>query len=221
VTAPVLLITAGPSREHFDDVRFLSNAASGALGIALARGAAALGWRTHLALGPTHLAPPDRVLVHRFVSAVDLDELCARLWPEVDAFVATAAVSDHRPAERIAGKRKKESGDWAPRLVPTPDVLARRAEEKGERILVGFSLESGAGPEEARRKLVKKRLDLIVWNTPASLGAPDGRFTWIESGGRERDLGLLAKETLAAQILRFVGDEWARRRGSGRPDEGR
>jgi phosphopantothenoylcysteine decarboxylase/phosphopantothenate--cysteine ligase len=219
--APVLLITAGPSREHFDDVRYLSNGASGALGIALARNAVALGWRTHLALGPTHLDPPDGCEAHRFVSALDLDEICSALWSEVDAFVATAAVCDYRPAERIPGKRKKSPEGWLPELVRTPDVLAGRSQEKGERVLVGFSLESGCGTEEARRKLVKKRLDLILWNTPANLGAPDGRYTWIESGGRERDLGLLSKEAVAAEILHFVGETRAVRRGPVRPDEGR
>ena len=219
--APVILITAGPSREYFDDVRFLSNGASGALGIALARAAVAAGWPTHLALGPTHLEPPEGAALHRFISADDLDAICTSLWPEVDVFIATAAVCDYRPAERIVGKRKKSPGDWSPRLVRTPDVLARRSEEKGERTLIGFSLESGSGPEEARRKLVKKNLDLILWNTPTNLGAPDGRYTWIERGGRERELGLLSKEAVAAEILRFVGELRARRRGPVRPDEER
>jgi phosphopantothenoylcysteine decarboxylase/phosphopantothenate--cysteine ligase len=223
---PVLLITAGPSREHFDDIRFISNGATGALGIALARAAVDAGWRTILALGPTHLEPPDGAELHRFVSAEELDAICAALWPEVEAFIATAAVCDHRPGERLPGKRKKDGGDWPVRLVPTPDVLANRAEEKGSRVLVGFSLESGAGPEEARRKLVKKRLDLILWNAPANLGAPDGRYTWIEAGdrgavGTERDLGLLAKEAVADRILRFVSEAWARRRESERLDEER
>lgn len=215
---PTLLITAGPSREYFDDIRFISNGATGALGIALARAAAAAGWRAILALGPTHLEPPAGVEVHRFVSAEELDSICARLWPEVGAFVATAAVCDHRPAERAPGKRKKDGREWPVRLVPTPDVLANRAVEKGERVLVGFSLESGAGPEEARRKLVKKRLDLILWNSPANLGAPEGRYLWIESGGEERDLGLLPKEAVAAQILRFVSEAWSLRREPQRLD---
>jgi len=223
---PVLLITAGPSREHFDDIRFISNGATGALGIAIARAAAEARWRTILALGPTHLSPPAGVEVHRFVCAQELDAICAALWPEVGAFIATAAVCDHRPAERHPGKRKKDGGDWPVRLVPTPDVLANRAAHKGSRVLVGFSLESGAGMEEARRKLVKKRLDLILWNAPENLGAPDGRYTWIEAGdrgaaGAERDLGLLAKEEVATRILHFVSEAWARRRVSERLDEER
>lgn len=216
---PVLLITAGPSREHFDDVRFLSNGASGSLGIALARGAVDAGWDVHLALGPTHMEPPSNAKCHRFVSALDLDEICTRLWPEVDTFVATAAVCDYRPAERFSGKRKKGDSGWSPELVRTPDVLARRGLEKGDRTLVGFSLESGAGPEEAHRKLVTKHLDLILWNTPTNLGTPEGRYTCVEPGGGTRELGLLPKEAVAAEILRFVGEARTRRRGSVPPDE--
>lgn len=204
-----LLVTAGPSREYFDDVRYLSNGASGALGIAVARRAAALGWTVHLALGPTHLAPPEGVTVHTFVSADDLDAICRTLWPEVDVFVATAAVCDYRPAERTPGKRKKEPGDWTPTLVRTPDVLAGRGEEKGNRTLVGFSLESGAGTDEARRKLVKKNLDLILWNTPANLGQCEGRYRWITAGVEDEELELLPKEEIADRILRFVGEQRA------------
>ncbi len=221
MSSPVLLITAGPSREYFDDVRFLSNAASGALGIAIATRAVELGWRTQLALGPTGLTPPTGAEVHPFTSAAELDSICRRLWPEVGAFIATAAVCDYRPAERISGKKRKDPGDWTPRLVRTPDVLAGRGAEKGDRVLVGFSLESGAEPRDARRKLVQKALDLILWNTPTNLGAPEGRYTWIEPGAEDRDLGLLSKEAVAEEILRFVGESWACRRGPDRPDEGR
>ncbi|MGA1202801.1 MAG: phosphopantothenoylcysteine decarboxylase [Planctomycetota bacterium] len=232
VDRPLLLITAGPSREHFDDVRFLSNGASGSLGIALAAAAVPRGWEVHLALGPTRVPAPDRVTVHPFVSALDLDRICTELWPRVDTFIATAAVCDYRPAERYAGKRKKGEDDWAPRMVRTPDVLAGRGAEKGDRTLVGFSLEAGAGPEEAVRKLVKKNLDLILWNTPTNLGSSQGRYTWVEApetgrapessglgGTRIRDLGLLPKETVAGEILDFVGAARTRRRGPLHPDE--
>ena len=89
---PVMLITAGPSREYFDDVRFLSNGASGALGIALATRALAHDWDVHLALGPTQLSVPEGIHVHRFISAQDLEAICIELWPTVDTFVATAAM---------------------------------------------------------------------------------------------------------------------------------
>ncbi len=202
----VLLVTAGPSREYFDDVRFLSNAASGSLGIAIAAEGYRRGWEVHIALGPTHLAPSPEVTVHPFVSAEDLDRICTELWPRVDAFVATAAVCDYRPAHRIPGKRKKGKEDWQPELTRTPDVLARRGLEKGERTIVGFSLESGEGPDEAHRKLVKKNLDLILWNTPSNLGSSEGRYVMVEPGGRTRALGLLPKESVAAEVLEFLGE---------------
>lgn len=179
-----LLVSAGPSREYVDDVRFLSNPSTGSMGIAVAEAAAENGWRVHLALGPTHLRPNpsfDRIEVHPFVSALDLEAIAVRLWPDVDAFVATAAVADYRPAERIIGKRKKAPGDWTVRFVRNPDVLANRGREKGHRILVGFALEAVPDVAEARRKQVEKNLDLIILNTALNFGSAEGDFTWIEA----------------------------------------
>lgn len=216
--ARTLLVSAGPSREFIDDVRFLSNPSTGSMGIAVAEAAAQRGWRVHLALGPTHLRPDpalDRIELHPFVSALDLEAIAVRLWPEVDAFVATAAVADYRPAERITGKRKKEPGDWTVRFVRNPDVLANRGREKGHRTLVGFALEAVPDVTEARRKQVEKNLDLIILNTAINFGSPGGDFTWIEAE-RSGEPGLEAtrsepiakpartKLALAREIVSFL-----------------
>ncbi len=122
---PVLLVTAGPTREPIDDVRYLSNGASGILGIETALAARDAGWQVHLALGPVSSHPPlEGIHLHPFTTARDLEEIAVELWSEVDSLVATAAVCDYRPAEKIAGKRKKSAGDWHLRLVRNPDVLA-------------------------------------------------------------------------------------------------
>ncbi len=199
-----LLITAGPSREYLDDVRYLSNASSGRLGIELARAAAARHHSVDLALGPTHLAAPSKVQLHRFTSAIELDEITAGLWPEVDAFVATAAVADYRPESRLAGKRKKSGDVWTLELVRTPDVLWNRSRDKGDRVLVGFALESDQNIAEAERKLLAKRLDLIILNGPANLGSELGEFLWIEASGPQRRFESATKPELAREIVTFL-----------------
>lgn len=211
---PVVLISAGPTREYIDDVRFLSNASSGRMGLAVAVAAHELGCTVHLALGPTRLDVPAGIHVHPFTSAVELDQIAEKLWPEVDAFVATAAVADYRPAERIAGKRKKGDGEWSLELVRNPDVLANRGRQKGSRVLVGFALESDPTHAEARRKLVQKRLDLIILNSTANLGSTGGDFDWIEAGSSIQpgapdvesavELRGVTKDQLALRIAEFV-----------------
>ncbi|MFN0057660.1 MAG: phosphopantothenoylcysteine decarboxylase [Planctomycetota bacterium] len=201
---PTILISAGPSREYFDDVRFLSNASSGAMGIEVARAAVSRGARAVLALGPVALAPPAGVEVHSFVSALELDAITKRLWPEVDAFVATAAVCDYRPSTRLAGKRKKTGDEWIETLTPNPDVLALRSEEKGARVLVGFALEADPRRDEAERKLRAKRLDVIILNSTQNLGSRAGRFEWIEAGGRSEEFENITKSALAEKIVAYI-----------------
>ena len=214
---PVLLITAGPSREPIDDVRYLSNGASGRMGLAVAQVAAEKGWQVHLALGPVDAQIPAGVIHHPFETARDLDALTAQLWPQVDAFVATAAVCDYRPHERIPGKKKKAPGDWNLQLVRNPDILENRSkdreDENGPRILVGFALESQAGEEEARRKAVKKNLDLVLCNSPGNLGVATGDYIWIEPGQPSIDLPAISKDLLAVKLMEFIGTHVTPRRG--------
>ena len=122
MSSPVLFITAGPTREPIDDIRFLSNGASGTLGIEIAIAARDAGWTVHLALGPVPHRPLEGIHLHPFVTALDLEKIAIDLWPEVDAMVATAAVGDYRPAQKIDGKRKKSAGDWDLRLVRTRPI---------------------------------------------------------------------------------------------------
>ena len=210
---PVLLVTAGPTREPIDDVRYLSNGASGTLGIEMALAARDAGWQVHLALGPVATHPPlEGIHLHPFTTARDLEKIAVELWPEVDSLVATAAVCDYRPAEKIDGKRKKSAGDWHLRLVRNPDVLAARGAEKGDRVLVGFALEATMDVEEALRKAVNKRLDLVLCNTPGNLGAAMGDYVWIEPGGHTDSLPAISKRELAQKLVEFIGTRVASRR---------
>jgi len=210
---PVLLVTAGPTREPIDDVRYLSNGASGILGIETALAARDVGWQVHLALGPVSSHPPlEGIHLHPFTTARDLEEISVELWSEVDSLVATAAVCDYRPAEKIDGKRKKSAGDWNLRLVRNPDVLAARGAEKGDRVLVGFALEATLDVEEALRKAVNKRLDLVLCNTPGNMGAAMGDYVWIEPGGHTDSLPAISKRELAQKLVEFIGTRVASRR---------
>lgn len=213
--APVLLISAGPSREYLDDIRFLSNSASGRLGVEIARCAVAEGWEVHLALGPVAIEVPSRVHLHRFESAIELDGIAEELWPEVDAFVATAAVADYRPGVREPGKRKKTEGEWSVQLITNPDVLLNRSKEKENRVLIGFALESGDQEVEARRKAVQKRLDLVISNAPENLGAVKGDFAWVEPGAETCHLHGISKADLSRKLVGFIGGLLAQRRRCG------
>ncbi len=213
---PVLLITAGPTREPIDAVRFLSNGASGTVGIEVAKVAVTAGWEVHLALGPVHQPAPDGVIHHPFTTACDLEKIAVELWPRVDVLVATAAVCDYRPAEPITGKRKKSDDRWDLQLVPNPDVLAARGAEKederGPRVLVGFALETDHHEEEARRKAVNKRLDLVLCNTPDNLGVAMGDYVWLEPGEPAIPMPDITKRDLAVKIVEFIGTKVASRR---------
>lgn len=205
-----LLVSAGPTREHIDDVRFISNSSSGRMGMAIAEAALARGWQVHLALGPTPVPPPAGVELHPFTSARDLDAISKRLWPTVDAFVATAAVGDYRPEIRLAGKKKKREDRWRLELVLNPDILAERSREKGSRTLVGFALEAKPRREEALRKLVQKGLDLIILNSTANLGSSEGDFDWIEGSGKVEALTAVSKTDVAERIVTFLTEKMSR-----------
>lgn len=201
-----ILITAGPTREHWDDVRFLSSGATGRLGIEIARAAADLGHESVLVLGPTHLEPPvhPTIRVERVVSARDMLAACLESWPTCHALVATAAVADFRPAERHLGKRAK-SGDGATlRLERNPDVLATLAADKGARRVLGFALQVEDAEHLAREKLVRKHLDGIVLDGPEALGVGAADFRLLLPDGTAREYPATSKADLARHLVAFV-----------------
>jgi phosphopantothenoylcysteine decarboxylase/phosphopantothenate--cysteine ligase len=201
-----VLITAGPTREHLDRVRFLSSASTGLMGIEVAKACAAAGHEAVLVLGPTHLVPPDdaRIRVRRVLSALDLLAVCREEWPGCDALVATAAVADYRPARAHAGKPEKAEGPVSLEFVRNPDVLAELAATKGSRPVVGFALQVEDAESRARAKLAKKNLDAVVLDGPAALGADRADFTVILASGEARARPGATKADIAREIVALV-----------------
>jgi phosphopantothenoylcysteine decarboxylase/phosphopantothenate--cysteine ligase len=164
-----ILITAGPTREYIDDVRFLSNASSGRMGYALAEAALRAGHEVELVTGPVELTPPSGCRVHRIETTDQLRELCVRLFPECDGVIATAAVCDYRPKQRVAGKITKTGQPIVLELTETSDVLAELGAQRGHRWVVGFALESQDPRNNAMRKLRMKNCSCIVLNDTVGL----------------------------------------------------
>ena len=174
-----LLVTAGPTREYLDAVRFISNASSGKMGFACAAAAARAGHDVTLVSGPVALADPPRVRTIRVTSADEMYRAVLKAYSKADAVIMTAAVGDYRPAERVAGKLKKNAEALTLRLVRTRDILKELGRKKGKRVLVGFALEvpldSARGEQDAVHqallKYKKKNLDYVVLNTPRTFAA--------------------------------------------------
>ncbi|MFM7167711.1 MAG: phosphopantothenoylcysteine decarboxylase [Planctomycetaceae bacterium] len=166
-----ILITAGPTREYIDDVRFLSNASSGRMGYALAEAALRAGHEVELVTGPVELIPPSGCRVHRIETTDQLRELCVRLFPQCDGVIATAAVCDYRPKQRVAGKITKTGQPIVLELTETSDVLAELGAQRGHRWVVGFALESQDPRNNAMRKLRMKNCSCIVLNDTSAIGS--------------------------------------------------
>jgi len=165
------LITAGPTREYLDSVRFLSNASSGKMGFACARAALRKGHRVTLVTGPVNLKPPQNAQLIPVVSANDMYHAVAHHFPQADCLIMTAAVADYTPRRKAAKKMPKTQGPLQLQLKRTPDILARMGKRKKNQILIGFALQDQAARLNAARKLRDKNLDAIVLNTPNALAA--------------------------------------------------
>jgi phosphopantothenoylcysteine decarboxylase/phosphopantothenate--cysteine ligase len=159
-----VLVTAGPTVEDIDPVRFLSNRSSGKMGYAVAEEAHARGAGVTLVSGPVSLPAPAGVELVQVRSAAEMGEAVLRLFPGTDIVVKAAAVADYRPAEPAAGKIKKGEGAKTLSLERTDDILARLGREKKGQVLVGFAAETDNLLENARGKLAGKNLDLVVAN---------------------------------------------------------
>ena len=203
-----ILVTAGPTREAIDPVRFLSNRSSGKMGYALARVAARRGHEVTLISGPVALRPPAKVL---FVAVITADEMLAavkRNLSRCDALIMAAAVADWRPRRVRAQKIKKATGYRLLCLEPTPDILKQLRSKKGRRVFIGFAAETERMLAGARRKLAEKGLDLIVAN---DVSRPDAGFdvntnqvTLMEASGGVQTLPLMTKMKVAARILDWL-----------------
>jgi len=208
-----VLVTAGPTREDIDPVRFLSNRSSGKMGYAVARAAARRGAKVVLVTGPTALETPGGVERIDVRSAEDMLRAVEARFPECTLAIFAAAVADYRAVEPSESKIKRTQDALTLRLEPNPDILATVAREKGERLVVGFAAETDNVAENARKKLAQKNADVMVANDVTAEGAgfdvDTNMVTLLSSDGRDLPLPRLTKAEVAERIL----DEVLRLRG--------
>ena len=201
-----VVVTAGPTREAIDPVRFISNHSSGKMGVAVAAAAWRRGAEVHLVSGPLSVAAPVGVTVHAVESTNDMASKVEQLLPESDVLVMAAAPADFRPAEPASAKIKKASEPRAISLTGTPDILqfTKHARRAGA-VVVGFALETNDPVSNGRAKLTAKDLDLIVVNDATEAGAGFGvdtnRVTLLTRDGGEEALPLMPKTDVAEAIL--------------------
>ncbi len=204
-----VLITAGPTHEPIDAVRFIGNRSSGKMGIALAAEWIKQGAEVTLLLGPTHLTPPPGCAeVVRFETAEELDALAQARWPFADWGIAAAAVADVRPAAVSPAKMHRADLPPAIDLAPTPDILAQwGASKQAHQRLVGFALETDEGRASAESKFQRKHLDCIVLNTLLDDGAgfqTDTNKVSIYAGANWHTFELKSKAEVAADLVAFL-----------------
>src|SRR5712691_460605 len=199
-----LMVTAGPTHEAIDPVRYLGNRSTGKMGFAVAKEAAARGAQVVLISGPVALADPPRVQVVRVESAEEMAREVLDRYHAVDAVVMAAAVADWRPTRAADSKLKKEAGPPKLSLVPTADILSSLGKRKEHQVLVGFAAETGGPEHEARRKLAEKNLDLVVANQVGApgtgFGADTNRAAILSAGGDDVPLREWSKAELAAAV---------------------
>ncbi len=203
-----VLITAGPTIEMIDPVRFLSNRSSGRLGYALAAAAQRRGARVTLISGPTHVPVPRGVTLVPVQSALDMQRACRRHAPRAQLIIMTAAVADFRAQKISAHKIKKGTRRTLQlRLVRTPDLLAELCRRRrANQFIAGFALESRALLAAAQKKIRSKGCDVIVANTPDAINAITQRVTLLWPDGTHETLPALTKPQLARALLdRFYG----------------
>jgi phosphopantothenoylcysteine decarboxylase/phosphopantothenate--cysteine ligase len=201
-----VLVTAGPTREAIDPVRYISNHSSGRMGVALAAAAWRRGADVSLVAGPLQVPTPPGVRVTRVETTDEMAAAVAAELPQADVLVMAAAPADFRPAQAAGQKMKRGAGDATLALAPTADILAgTRALRRGGAVIVGFALETTDLEANARKKLAAKDLDLIVLNDATEPGAGFGvetnRVTLLGRDGGVDALPLMAKAEVADAIL--------------------
>ena len=205
-----IVITAGPTREHIDPVRYISNNSSGKMGYALARAAVDAGGITTLVSGPVNLPPPAHTTMIGVLSADDMLEQCRKLLPACDIFIACAAVADYKPATVAQQKIKKMAEEMQLQLVRTPDIVTSIGASEPRPFTVGFAAETDDVVANARDKLERKGLDMVVANDvsdPAiGFNSEENAVTVIWRGG-ERHLGRANKDQIAREILDLVAEQ--------------
>jgi phosphopantothenoylcysteine decarboxylase/phosphopantothenate--cysteine ligase len=211
-----IVVTAGPTMEPLDPVRYLTNRSSGKMGYALARAAAYRGAKVTLVSGPTNLAPPTAATFIPVKTTQEMRRAVLKLRENCDVMIKAAAVLDYRPRVTMDQKMKKKKGGVNLELVRTPDILAELGSAKGEKpiFLVGFAAETEDLLSNAKGKLQNKNLDMIVANDvsaeDAGFDTDTNRVKVVYRDGNVEDLPLMRKEVLADQLLDRIKRQWKR-----------
>jgi phosphopantothenoylcysteine decarboxylase/phosphopantothenate--cysteine ligase len=210
-----IMVTAGPTREEIDPVRYVSNHSSGKMGYALARAARRRGARVLLISGPTALEKPVGVEVVAVTSAAEMHHEVIARAKECDVIIKAAAVADYRPLARSSSKIKKKSGQLSIELVKNPDILAELGTMKSRPFLVGFAAETDALAANAAQKLRGKNLDMIVANdvsqADAGFNVDTNLALLLFKDGTSSECGLMSKDRLAGAILDQIAAKRAKR----------
>ncbi|MCL6273090.1 bifunctional phosphopantothenoylcysteine decarboxylase/phosphopantothenate--cysteine ligase CoaBC [Muricauda sp. 2012CJ35-5] len=200
-----VLITAGPTQEAIDPVRFLGNRSSGTMGFELAKRAANLGAKVFLIAGPTNLdIVHENIQLERVTSAQEMYDACHKYFDQIDVAIAAAAVADYRPKHVAKEKMKKKAGDLTLELERSPDILLSLGKRKQNQFLVGFALETENELENAKGKLERKHLDAIVLNSlkddGAGFGGATNKITFIDKNSQIKTFALKTKPEVASDI---------------------
>lgn len=203
-----VVITAGPTREILDPVRFFSNRSSGKMGYALAEVARQMGAEVTLISGPVSLDPPNGVNMIYIESAEEMYNAVLEVFPSADIVIKSAAVADYRPKQVFKEKMKKQDGDLIIEMERTKDILKTLGEKKEHQFLVGFAAETSKLDEYAMKKLKQKNVDMIIANNVNEKGAGFEGDTNIaaiyKKDGTKKQLGLMSKKALATEIFREI-----------------
>ena len=202
-----ILVSAGPTYEFIDPVRFIGNHSSGKMGFAIAEEAASRGASVTLITGPVHLSTPKQVYRKDVVSAEEMKNAILHYFDDSDVLIMAAAVADYKPKVVSDEKIKKKNAELSLELVKTDDILKEIVKNKKQQFVVGFALETNNEQENAKQKLVHKNLDAIVLNSLNDTGAGFGHDTnkvTIITANEETTYALKSKKEVAVDILNFI-----------------
>ncbi len=206
------LVSAGPTHEPIDAVRYIANRSSGTLGLALATEILRRGHQLTLVLGPTHLTPPPSASLERVETATEMLAALQRHFPSADVLIMAAAVADVRPKQRALGKLKKDELGLQLPLKKNPDILSALGRIRSHQVVVGFALESLGGDAalaEAARKARDHGCDLVVLNGAGSMGGDGAEdVSFVRPDGTHAAFGTLLKSVLAQRLV-----DWCEREG--------
>ena len=179
-----ILVTAGPTREYIDDVRYISNASSGRMGYAIVQAILHAGHEAILVSGPVSMTPPVGCEYHAVESTEQMMQACQALFPNCDGVIAAAAVCDYQPKSRVSGKISKTGTAITLEMIETDDVLAALGKMKDGHWILGFALEAQNERENALQKLRRKNCNWIVLNRPEAIAAENNTVELLDDSGK-------------------------------------